>query len=214
MLSHAFRHGTDHPYRILCFGAHSDDLEIGLGGTMLRLRATYPNSIVRWVVFSGAGTPREAEARAGAAHFLGERDTVEVLGFRDAFFPQQTEAIKEHVERELKPFGPDLVFTHYREDRHQDHRVLSDLAWNTFRSHLVLEYEILKYDGDLGQPNVYVPLDSSQVSEKTRALMDAFASQRDRHWFTPDTFEALMRVRGIECAHRYAEAFYGRKLIW
>jgi LmbE family N-acetylglucosaminyl deacetylase len=137
---------------------------------------------------------------------------VVVKSFKGSFFPHQGVAIKKYFE-ELKSFEPDLVFTHYRDDRHQDHRVLSDLAWNTFRDHAILEYEIPKYDGDLGIPNVFVPLDAEVVKTKTDLLCKAFQTQRNKHWFTEDTFLSLMRLRGIECASQYAEAFHGRKLV-
>jgi LmbE family N-acetylglucosaminyl deacetylase len=200
--------------RILCVGAHSDDIEIGCGGTLLTLLARYERVSVKWVVFSGSET-RAAEARISAGLFLeqaGERQ-VDVHGFRDGFFPAQFAEIKERFET-LKAFRPDLVFTHYRDDRHQDHRVLSDLAWNTFRDHTILEYEIPKYDGDFGQPNVFVPLSSETARRKTEVLLSAFASQREKPWFDAETFLAVLRLRGMECASptRFAEAFYGRKI--
>jgi LmbE family N-acetylglucosaminyl deacetylase len=210
-----FRLNTSAPLRILCVGAHSDDIEIGCGGTLLTLLERYEQVTVRWVVFSGSEL-RAAEARASAERFLqraGERQ-IEVHGFRDGFFPAQFTEIKEQFEA-LKSFRPDVVFTHYREDRHQDHRVLSDLAWNTFRDHAILEYEIPKYDGDFGQPNVFVPLAPEVAQRKTEILLSAFASQRDKPWFDAETFLAVLRLRGMECVSptRFAEAFYGRKVL-
>jgi LmbE family N-acetylglucosaminyl deacetylase len=200
--------------RILCVGAHSDDIEIGCGGTLLTLLARYERVSVKWVVFSGSEA-RAAEARASAELFLknaGERQ-IDVYSFRDGFFPAQFAEIKERFEA-LKAFRPDLVFTHYRDDRHQDHRVLSDLAWNTFRDHTILEYEIPKYDGDFGQANVFVPISPETARRKSEVLLSAFASQRDKPWFDAETFLAVLRLRGMECASptRLAEGFYGRKI--
>ena len=199
--------------RILCLGAHSDDIEIGCGGTLLTLGQRHAGLEILWVVFSGEGA-RTREARQSAQRFLESFAVrkVVVKPFKGSFFPYQGVAIKKYFE-ELKSFEPDVVFTHYRDDRHQDHRVLSDLAWNTFRDHAILEYEIPKYDGDLGIPNVFVPLDAEVVKTKTELLCKAFQTQRNKHWFTEDTFLSLMRLRGIECASQYAEAFHGRKIV-
>lgn len=201
-------------HRILCLGAHSDDIEIGCGGTLLAWLRAHPESTVRWVVFSGAGE-RKAEAHAGADLFLEQAAACEVTvaSFADGFFPDQWADIKHFFERELKPFDPDVILTHYRDDRHQDHRVISELTWNTFRNHLVLEYEILKYDGDLGTPNFFVPLDRPQCEQKIAHLQAAFPSQQKRSWFSEETFWAMLRVRGIEAASRYAEAFYAHKIV-
>ncbi len=202
--------------KVLCLGAHSDDIEIGCGGTLLRLTRERPDLDVRWVVFS-AGGQRTLEARRSARQFIGglKRKKIVVKQFRTSFFPSQNERIKEYFEHLKQNFQPDLILTHYRDDRHQDHRVLSDLAWNTFRSHLILEYEIPKYDGDLGIPNFFVPLEDKIAQEKVSNLCRHFQTQGNKHWFTPDTFLGLMRLRGIECASptRFAEAFYCRKLV-
>lgn len=202
--------------RVLCLGAHSDDIEIGCGGTLLTLLQRYQRVVIRWVVFSGSEL-RAQEAQASAAAFLAgaHESSVEIKSFRDGFFPTQFEAIKEDFERLKREFSPDLVFTHYRDDRHQDHRVLSDLTWNTFRNHAIFEYEIPKYDGDLGRPNVFVPLDREICSQKIEYLLEHFASQRDKAWFDAETFRALLRLRGMEANSptTYAEAFYARKLI-
>ena len=203
-------------HELLCLGAHSDDLEIGCGGTVLRLLAELPVARVTWVVLSGS-PERAAEARAAAGRVLGRRAGVRLVQetFRDGFFPYQAVPIKEFFERLKREVRPDLVLTHYRQDRHQDHRLVSDLTYNTFRDHLVLEYEILKVDGDLGRPNVYVPLSAGTVRRKVSILEASFGSQRDRRWFSEETFRALMRIRGVEAGapSGYAEAFYGRKLV-
>ena len=200
--------------RVLCLGAHSDDIEIGCGGTVLALRARGRVDI-RWVVFSGAAR-RGAEARASARRFLGPDSdrTLELREFRDGFFPAQWAEVKEAFEEIALGFVPDVVFTHYRDDRHQDHRLLSDLTWNTFRDHWILEYEIPKFDGDFGTPNCFVPLSRAGTDRKVKYLKAAFGSQRDKHWFSAETFRGLMRLRGMECRapSGYAEAFYGRKL--
>ena len=201
--------------RVLCLGAHSDDIEIGCGGLILSLINRAAAVDVRWVVFSGRAN-REREARRSAAKFLkgAARARVDVRQFRDGFFPYDSD-IKEVFERLKREIDPDLVLTHYRNDRHQDHRVLSDLAWNTFRDHLVLEYEIPKFDGDLGTPNFFVPLTRATCARKVKYLMTVFGTQRDKHWFSEETFMGLMRLRGMECraAGGYAEAFYARKVV-
>jgi LmbE family N-acetylglucosaminyl deacetylase len=209
------RSGT--PLRILCFGAHSDDLEIGCGGLILSTLASGADVDVEWVVLS-ADTVREREAHCSARSFLqgARRAHVTVRQFTDGCFPFEGAAIKEEFERLKHTLpAPDLVLTHYRDDRHQDHRLISDLTWNTFRDQLVLEYEIPKYDGDLGAPNTFVPLDRATSRRKAEYIERAFASQRDKHWFTSDTFLGLMRLRGIECRalEGYAEGFYARKLV-
>jgi LmbE family N-acetylglucosaminyl deacetylase len=199
------------PLRVLCLGAHSDDIEIGCGGLILQLLATSRKVDVDWVVFAADGR-RESEARHSAALFLqkARRTRVIIKQFRDGFFPYDP-AVKEVFETLKAAPTPDLVLTHYRQDRHQDHRVLSDLAWNTFRNHLVLEYEIPKYDGDLGAPNFFVPLDRRTAERKVAYLEKTFGTQRGKHWFDKDTFFGLMRLRGMECRVRFAEAFYVRK---
>jgi LmbE family N-acetylglucosaminyl deacetylase len=204
------------PLRVLCLGAHADDIEIGCGATVLRLAETVPQAEFTWIVFSGDPV-RAEEARGSAARYLqcAGRATVVVKQFRDGFFPYVGASIKDYFEELQREVTPDLIFTHFRGDRHQDHRLVSELTWNTFRDHLILEYEVPKYDGDLGSPNCYVPLDGRRCSEKIRHVLAAFASQRDRRWFTEETFRGLMRLRGIECAAPggYAEAFYAHKLI-
>ena len=199
--------------RILLLGAHSDDIEIGCGGTILKLAKSNPKLEIVWVVFSAEGA-RRREARASAQLFLKEvsQSKIVLKNFRTSFFPAQGESIKKFFETLKRSFNPDIVFTHYREDRHQDHRLLSDLAWNTFRDHFIAEYEIPKYDGDLGIPNLFVPLDEAICRRKAQHLCRIFGTQKSRHWFSEDTFLALMRLRGVECASRYAEAFHCRKM--
>lgn len=204
------------PIRVLALGAHSDDIEIGCGGFILRLLSHHRAVDLDWVVFSAPGR-RELEARRSAALFArgARRLDVQTSNFRDGFFPYEGAAIKDVFEQLKRKTSPDLVLTHYREDRHQDHRLLSELAWNTFRDHLVLEYEIPKYDGDLGVPNCFIPLDRRTCQRKVRYLHRAFDTQRTKHWFKDETFTGLMRLRGMECRapHGYAEAFYARKLV-
>jgi len=205
-------HGETH--RILCLGAHSDDIEIGAGGAVLTLLEMLPNAHVDWVVLSATPT-RECEAQASAAEFLTAAASKDVLlgGFRTSYFPYDGATIKEFFE-DLKKLGtPDLILTHYRDDLHQDHALVSKLTWNTFRDHLILEYEIPKYDGDLGRPNAYIPLTTEVAEKKVDAIMRHFASQQQRQWFTEETFQGLMRLRGVECnaPSHFAEAFHLRK---
>jgi len=203
-------------YEILCVGAHSDDLEIGCSGTVLRLLAELRIARITWVVLSG-NPQRAREARAGARRVLGRHPGARLVQqtFRDGFFPYLGAQVKDFFETLKREVSPDVVFTHYREDRHQDHRLVSELTYNTFRNHLVLEYEIFKVDGDLGRPNTYVPLSAATVRRKVALLEASFGSQRDRRWFSEEAFRALLRLRGIEAGAEsgYAEAFYGRKLV-
>ena len=202
------------PKRILALGAHSDDIEIGCGGTILRLAAERPQLEVLWVVF--AATPeRAAEARASACAFLEGVATTKVIvrDYRDGFLPYSGADVKDEFETLKRDFSPDLVFTHYREDRHQDHRLISDLTWNTWRDHFILEYEIPKYDGDFGSPNFFASLTASALERKVGLLAKHFPSQAAKPWFTPDLFKAVARIRGMECAapESVAEGFYCRK---
>jgi LmbE family N-acetylglucosaminyl deacetylase len=205
---------TTAPRCVLLLGAHCDDIEIGCGGAVLQLCARWPQARFVCVTLTSEAE-RAAETRAAAARLLdGSRDPlVRVETFRGSYLPHEGVAVKDFFEK-LKSYEPDLIFTHHRDDRHQDHRVVNELTWNTFRNHLILEYEIPKFDGDLGMPNVFVPLTRAQLKRKTDILLECFPSQRSRRWFTPETFEALARLRGIECGapEGYAEAFYGRKL--
>jgi LmbE family N-acetylglucosaminyl deacetylase len=200
---------------VLALGAHSDDIEIGCGGTLLRLAQAVPQLKVTWVVLSAAGD-RGDEARAGAEAFLqgAAEAEIEVERFQDAFF-RYGPAVKEYFERLKAKVSPDLILTHHGSDLHQDHRLVAELTWNTFRDHLILEYEIPKYDGDLGSPNVFVHLDDEVCCRKVEALLGCFPSQAGKPWFDEDVFRALLRLRGMESRSpsRLAEAFYGRKLV-
>jgi LmbE family N-acetylglucosaminyl deacetylase len=203
------------PLKVLCLGSHSDDIEIGCGGTILRLLSGQPEIEVAWIVF-GSSNKRDQEARDSADRFLvqAKNKDIVVKNFRDGFFPFEGAQIKDYFE-ELKAVSPDLIFTHNRKDAHQDHRLIAELTWNTFRNHLILEYEIPKYDGDMGQPNLFVPLEQEIYEKKIRYIVEAFETQRSKQWFGKDTFLALMRLRGMECVapSGYAEAFYCRKLV-
>jgi len=203
--------------RLLFLGAHSDDIEIGCGGTALRLLSEADEVEVRWVVFAAAGG-RAAEAEASARRFLegAHKREIVVENFRDGFFPYVGGTIKEYFERLKGSFDPDLILTHYRHDLHQDHRLISELTWNTWRDHAILEYEIAKYDGDLGAPNFFVHLDEEICRRKIAILEECFTSQKGRRWFSADTFYSLMRLRGMEsnAGRRYAEGFYSRKIVY
>jgi LmbE family N-acetylglucosaminyl deacetylase len=216
MLRFDFARDTTRPLRILCLGAHSDDIEIGCGGAMLRLLAEHLDVEVHWVVLGSSGE-RDVEALASAEQFLAKaaKKDVVVEHFKNGFFPYAGDAIKTYFEELKGRMSPDIVFTHYRADRHQDHRLVSDLTWNTYRNHLILEYEILKYDGDVGSPNVFVHLDEATCRTKVDLLMGSFTTQQDKDWFTADAFFSLLRIRGIEsrAPEKYAEAFYARKVV-
>jgi LmbE family N-acetylglucosaminyl deacetylase len=200
---------------VLCLGAHSDDIEIGAGGTLLSLQERGVRLDVHWCVLSGVGE-RESEARNSASEFLSAtgRSQIEIMSFRDSFFPEQGDAIKSWFAALRERVDPDLIFTHRRGDAHQDHRHVCRLTWNTFRDHCILEYEIPKWDGDMGQPNLYVPISADALRKKIDLLSTHFGSQRSKQWFDPETFLGLARLRGMECRapERYAEAFVGRKL--
>jgi LmbE family N-acetylglucosaminyl deacetylase len=202
--------------QILCLGSHADDIEIGCGGTILRLAEQYPGCVFHWVVFSAIGV-REAEARRAASLFVGPTALRGPLlkTFSDGFMPFVGAEVKAVFEELKQAVSPDLIFTHNRKDAHQDHRLIAELTWNTFRDHLILEYEIPKYDGDLGQPGVFVPLPLEVYQKKVRSIMDTFQSQHNKYWFVEETFLSLMRLRGMEChaPSGYAEAFYCRKLV-
>lgn len=214
MLELPLQRDAHRPLHVLCLGAHSDDIEIGCGGTILRLIQLYLAASFTWIVFSAESDTRKDEALAGAARFLtgAAAQNVVVKDFRVTFFPADATAIKEYFEERKSAGDPDLIFTHYRHDLHQDHKLISDLTWNTFRKSLILEYEIPKWDGDLGAPNCYVRLAEDVVDRKIAAICETFQSQCERPWFTPETFRALLRLRGVEANAPFAEAFYARKL--
>jgi len=204
------------PLKVLFLGAHSDDIEIGCGGTVLSLLEEGQELEVWWVVFA-ASPERRVEAEKSAAMFL--RGTVKkeiiIRDFKESFFPYIGSEIKAYFEELKRTVNPDVAFTHFRDDLHQDHRILGELVWNTFRNHLLLQYEIPKYEGDLGTPNLFVPLSRSVADRKVELLLHHFASQGGRSWFKPDTFHGLMSIRGIECnaPEGRAEAFYVRKVV-
>jgi LmbE family N-acetylglucosaminyl deacetylase len=217
MMNLSFAKPSDSRFRVLCLGAHSDDIEIGCGGTILRLLEDNPAAEIYWIVLGATG-PRKAEAVASANLFLAGAKKKEIITreFRDGYFPHMWAEIKDFFEVLKKQCQPDLILTHYRKDLHQDHKLVSDLTWNTFRNHLILEYEVIKYDGDLGAPNFFVPLAESIARKKIQIVMDCFKSQKDKSWFAEDTFSSIMRLRGVESNSpgKYAEAFYGRKMVY
>ena len=206
----------DSPLHVLCLGAHADDIEIGCAGTLLKLARDHSDLAVDWVVLSADGERRE-EVRASARILLASlrRVEVHVERFRDGYFPYVGAEIKDYFEGLKRQLAPDLILTHCRSDLHQDHRLVCELTWNTFRDHWILEYEIPKYDGDLGAPNAYVHLDRQLALAKARHIVATYSSQLNRDWFTEETFLSLMRLRGIESRSRsgYAEAFYCRKMV-
>lgn len=203
------------PFVVLCLGAHSDDIEIGCGGTLLYLKQIVPRLKLHWVVYSALGS-RRCEAARAAELFAADCDKKVILKeYRDGFFPYQGREVKDFFEQMKTEVSPDLIFTHWQGDAHQDHRLISELTWNTFRNHLILEYEIPKYDGDIGRPNLFVPLESPFVEQKVNHLSTAFESQRSKRWFEREVFMGLMRIRGMESnsPSGYAEAFHCRKLV-
>ena len=211
-----FKDEKDGGLEVLCLGAHPDDIEIGCGGTILKICREYPEAVVHWIVVGAQGA-RADEARMGASQFraMSAGGELAIMDFRDGFFPSEWSAIKECFEDLKARISPNLIFTHYRFDRHQDHRVVSDLTWNTWRDHTILEYEIPKWDGDLGIPNGFVPLSREMAERKTEEILSVFTSQKDKPWFTAETFLGLMRLRGNECRAEegFAEAFHARKMV-
>jgi LmbE family N-acetylglucosaminyl deacetylase len=214
MLDLSFTRADGGPRRILCLGAHCDDIEIGCGGTLLALQES-GDFRIDWAVFSGTQT-RRAEARAAMLGLVKRRarGALSFGAFPDGRFPACYVELKAFAEELKKTHAPDIVLCHEREDRHQDHRMVNELAWSTFRDQLILEYEIPKWDGGLGQPNIYVPVSAAQARRKVAVLLRAYRTQTSRDWFTAETFMALLRLRGVECRapSGYAEAFHGRKL--
>lgn len=199
---------------VLCLGAHADDIEIGAGGTILSWIAAGAELDIHWCVAS-AGGARAAEAEASARDFLegAARSTIELGAFRDAYLPYEGAAVKEWVDAQKARMRPDVVLTHWSADAHQDHRLVSELVWNVFRDSVILEFEIPKWDGDLGRPNVYQPVEETALARKIALLERHFGSQRSKDWFDAETFRGLARIRGVECRARYAEAFFARKLV-
>jgi len=218
MLQLNFKKDPSESFTLLCLGAHSDDIEIGAGGTVLELADRYPNLNVVWVVLSG-NEVRAKEAQASAEKFLstvGGKTEIILKTFRDGFFPWVGDEVKEFYEELKKSCSPDLILTHFRRDAHQDHRMVCDLTWNTWRDHLILEYEIPKWDGDIGRPGLYVPISKKNADRKVEIIMSSFDTQSGRHWFTEDMFYSMMRIRGMEvrAPENYAEAFHAPKVLF
>ena len=216
MLKMSFGVPNDTMQKALLLGAHSDDIEIGCGGTVLELIEKRPDVEITWVVLSANGE-RKIEAQRSAQAFLRDVQQKQIIlkDFKDGYFPFHGAAIKDVFEQLKGELSPDIVFTHHRNDLHQDHRLISELTWNTFRKQMILEYEIPKYDGDLGSPNFYIPLKESNCRQKVALLKDIFTTQRAKNWFADDLFYSLMRLRGMEARSpsNYAEAFYAYKVI-
>ena len=216
MLNFRLHKKTDDPFALLVLGAHSDDIEIGCGGTILKLMDKYKNIKITWVVMA-AQEKREREAKKSTRNYLKNIHNYKIIThqFRDGFLPYQGGAIKKLFEVLKTKVSPDLILTHFRDDLHQDHRIISELTWNTFRNHTILEYEIPKYDGDIGSPNLFVPLEEAICIKKIKYLLGTFKTQAKKQWFTEETFWAILRLRGIESNSptKYAEAFYARKVI-
>jgi LmbE family N-acetylglucosaminyl deacetylase len=207
--------GAEEKLSLLCLGAHSDDIEIGAGATILSMIAKNPRLEVHWCVLSGEGE-RQGEAKASAADFLAGAANIEIeiLDFRTSYFPEQGEGLKSWFEDLKLRADADVILTHHKDDAHQDHREVNRLTWNTFRDHAILEYEIPKWDGDLGRPNFYMPVAAAALQQKIDLLMKHFGTQRSKDWFDAETFRGLARLRGMECRapERFAEAFFARKL--
>jgi len=208
--------GSGRALQVLCLGAHSDDIEIGCGGMILHLIQQYPGCTFYWAVFSASGV-RKVEAERGAEVFAGPPHLTKTVlkEFPDTVMPYIGAEVKKAFEEIKSSFSPDLILTHNGKDAHQDHRLICELTWNAFRDHFILEYEIPKYDGDLGRPNVFVPLAPELYEKKVQTIVEVFQSQHSKHWFEESAFLSLMRLRGIECnaPSGYAEAFYCRKLL-
>ena len=199
---------------VLCLGAHCDDIEIGCGGTILKLLGSRKHSRLHWTVFCSNPERKKSALQSAHAFLAGAPAQIEVMDFRDGFLPDQWREAKEQFELLKSRVQPDVIFTPFRRDLHQDHRTISDLTWNTFRNHNILEYEIVKFDGDLGAPNFFVPLDETLLKRKTQLIIENFRTEAERTWFSEETFRALAKIRGIECnaPAGYAEAFYCRKM--
>jgi len=216
MIQLQLNRGSENSLSVLCLGSHSDDIEIGCGGTILKLAEKYPASEFHWLVFSATGV-RGAEAQRGAQLFTASARLrgPQLKSFPDSFMPFAGAEVKNVFEHLKQTISPDLIFTHNSNDAHQDHRLIAELTWNTFRDHLILEYEIPKYDGDLGHPSFFVLLDNEVCQKKVRYIMDVFQSQHSKSWFHESTFLSLMRLRGLECnaPSGYAEAFHCRKIV-
>jgi LmbE family N-acetylglucosaminyl deacetylase len=208
---------ADRKLKILCIGAHSDDIEIGCGGTILRIINEYEDIEMYWIILGSEGK-RDTEAKKSANRFLHgvKYKHIFIKHFKNSYFPYYGEKIKDYFEFIKRRISPDIIFTHNRNDLHQDHRLVSELTWNSFRNHFILEYEIIKYDGDIGVPNYYVHLDEILCREKISIIIESFKTQTSKMWFTTDTFMSILRIRGVESAapEKYAEGFYCRKIVY
>ena len=215
MIKLGLRKTSSEPLTILCLGAHSDDIEIGCGGTLLQLIQGVAKPKFCWVVLSAAGRRGEEARKAADLFTTGCEKELIVKEFRDGYLPYDGGLVKDFFEELKSRVNPELIFTHWRGDAHQDHRLISELTANTFRDHLILEYEIPKFDGDMGRPSVFVPLETSAYQGKVDNLCGTFESQRSRAWFRPETFLSLMRLRGMEsnAPSGYAEAFFAHKVL-
>lgn len=213
MLGLAFGQKRERPLKVLCLGAHCDDIEIGCGGTILDLCQSEPVDCT-WIVFC-SNKIREAEARNSADVFLEKsvNKNIIIKEFRDGFLPYVGYEVKDYFEEIKAKISPDLIFTHFRNDKHQDHSIISELTLNTFRNHFILEYEIPKYDGDLGQPNFFIPITMGNVINKSKIICEHYLSQNNKKWFSENLFRSLMRIRGMEINSYtdHAEAFYCNK---
>ncbi len=203
------------PLTILCVGAHSDDIEIGCGATLLQLRHSVTKPRLCWVVLCASGARQREAVKAAELFAAGCESEVVLKEFRDGYLPYDGAQVKDFFEEMKSRVNPDLIFTHWQGDAHQDHRLASELTWNTFRNNLILEYEIPKFDGDMGRPNTFVALEEWACREKVNNLWTVFESQRSKPWFSSETFLGLMRLRGMEsnAPSGYAEAFYARKMM-
>ena len=217
MLKVNFRKESSLPYKLLFLGAHSDDIEIGCGGSILRFLKDYDDTEVFWVVFSASGE-RKKEAKEGADLFSAKakKKTIFIEDFRDSYFPYVGAQIKDRFEKLKVEVSPDIIFTHWRNDLHQDHRLINELTWNTFRDHIILEYEIMKYDGDIGNPNFFIYLDEETCQRKMEYIFESFKTQSHREWFSKDLFFSILRLRGLESnsPYKYAEGFFCRKAVF
>jgi len=217
MLKLTFERGQNEELRVLCLGAHCDDIEIGLGGTIIKLIEDFPNIFFYWIIFSSDKT-RAEEALESANVLLSrvKEKQIVVQGFKESYFTFIGAEIKEYFDQIRREIFPELIFTHYRNDLHQDHRLISELTWNTFRDHLILEYEIPKYDGDFGSPNLFISLEEATCQKKIQHILAYFKSQNTRQWFDQEAFLSVLRLRGIESnsPSKYAEAFYCRKMTF
>jgi len=215
-LKFSFDHSKSEGLKILCLGAHCDDIEIGCGGTILKLIQQYDIEEIHWVVFC-SNTTRKKEAEESASQFLeGVKSKVTVHNFKDGYTPAQWSEIKDKFEKLKKIISPDVIFTHTRDDRHQDHRTIHNFTWNTFRNHMILEYEIPKYDGDLTTPALYVEVDRETAERKNRIILESFQSQQNKHWLDDELLNSLMRIRGVESVSEsgFAEGFHVRKMVF